>query len=1000
MAGKGVGAAVRVAMRRLQHSRVPDADLLARYADDRNEAAFAELVRRHSGMVHGVARRLLANEQDAEDVCQAVFLLLSRKAASLGRSSVAGWLCRAARLTALNARKTRSRRNRKEASAPPPQTKSPAPLDQMTANELVAVLDEELARLADRYRGPLVLCYLEGLSRDEAARCLGVSTPTLNVQLERGRDRLQALLIKRGINIGVALLAVLVAPAAAVAQHRIVELVLSAAAGGVVPPAIAALIQGGTAMAKVKLMVALVLITGALATVGAVGFGAKAAAPVPSASAKAPADDKQPQQSKPAPRGPTPPNRVADKPKETSPVEDAKTVTVEGRVLGPDGKPKASAQLWLVGEDEKPTDLGTTGVDGRFSVTIPGKRTGKGWPRYLVARAKAAGMDFLFLGEWKTGEPVELRLVKDNVIRGQVVNTEGKPVPGVRVFLEDLDVHIDNTLDTCLAAYLRLLNGGRGLAELKFMRLGREAPFGTTTDADGRFILHGVGAERTARLHFHGGGIADTTVWIANRAGFQPEPYNKAYRDHFITANQRQDQPWMSYWMLAGPDVKVVATAEKVIRGVVQDTDTGKGQPGLVVQLTGDSDIANPPYYLKAKSDGEGRYEIRGARKAKSYRLQVAGDATTGYTPTQMWADDTTGYQPVVVDLKVKKGVIITGKVIDRATGQPIRGWATAAVLKDNPFAKDYSEISSPTPAPAVARSEGMDADGTFRLVTIPGPVLLMGGADFQQLDSIFEALKFAPAAPDPKYPQYFSGGANATNEFGPQYLGLGGQPGSIDGNFCKVLKIKPGVPLVKQDIVLERAGVLTMNIQDAEGRSHTGAWAGGLSPRQYVSLRLDKDSCPVYRLKSGKARLVVFCDPARKQARALTLKGDEKGPLVVKLDPAGALKGRLIDASDKPLAGIEVDVRYRDEEAAQIEWAIHGQKPVVTDADGRFTFDALVPGLKLELQFRRGEHRLTYEAKPDPATIEVKAGECLDLGPKKLKLMPYKSPFSQTKGD
>src|SRR5262249_40870109 len=141
------------------------------------------------------------------------------------------------------------------------------------------------------------------------------------------------------------------------------------------------------------------------------------------------------------PQGPTPPNPVGDKPEDTPPLKDAKTVTVQGRVLGLDGKPKASAELWLVGEDEKPTNLGTTGMDGRFSVTIPGKRTGSAWSRYLVARAEAAGMDFLVLGGWKTGQPVELRLVKDNGIRGQVVNTEGKPIPGVHVFLEEINVH-------------------------------------------------------------------------------------------------------------------------------------------------------------------------------------------------------------------------------------------------------------------------------------------------------------------------------------------------------------------------------------------------------------------------------------------------------------------------------------------------------------------------------------------------------------------------------
>jgi hypothetical protein len=202
--------------------------------------------------------------------------------------------------------------------------------------------------------------------------------------------------------------------------------------------------------------------------------------------------------------------------------------------------PKAGVQLLLIGENGKPADLGVSGEDGRFSVTVAGTpaRTTYTGP-YLVARADADGLDFVSLAGWKAEKPVELRLVKDNVIRGRVVSTEGKPIGGVRVFPEDITVHIDNTLDTFLAAYLRFLAGGIGTADLKTLRLGREAPFGETTDADGRFALHGLGTERTVRLRFFGGGIADSTTWVANRPGFEPERYNKAVRDHYVTANKK-----------------------------------------------------------------------------------------------------------------------------------------------------------------------------------------------------------------------------------------------------------------------------------------------------------------------------------------------------------------------------------------------------------------------------------------------------------------------------
>jgi uncharacterized protein (TIGR03067 family) len=199
-------------------------------------------------------------------------------------------LCVTARLTALNARKARSRRVRTEAAVRSAPTPGPNPLDQMNAAEFLLALDEELGRLPDRYRGPLVLCCLEGLSRDEAAGRLCISTGTLNVQLERGRERLRARLSKRGIDFGALLLAVSAAPVAALAQQRIVELVRGASAGCVVPPAVAALIAGNTVMTKMKLFLATVLLVG----VGAVGFGGQDRAPTGSDSGLNPADETRP----------------------------------------------------------------------------------------------------------------------------------------------------------------------------------------------------------------------------------------------------------------------------------------------------------------------------------------------------------------------------------------------------------------------------------------------------------------------------------------------------------------------------------------------------------------------------------------------------------------------------------------------------------------------------------------------------------------------------------
>jgi hypothetical protein len=399
--------------------------------------------------------------------------------------------------------------------------------------------------------------------------------------------------------------------------------------------------------------------------------------------------------------------------------------------------------------------------------------------------------------------------------------------------------------------------------------------------------------------------------------------------------------------------------------------------------LTGYNDDHYPNYRPNARTDAEGRYEIRGVHKSKSYRLQVVSDTAMGYTPTEMWTDDTAGYRPVVADLTVRKGVIVTGKVIDRTSGQPIRGWAAAAVLPDNPFAKDYTEILEPNQTPKPARSEGMDADDTFRLVTIPGPVLLMGGPDHRLMDPL-EALKFAPPVPDAKYPQ------------GNAYLGSGRQPGPIRGNFCKVLDIKPGVPVVLRDIVLERARVIEVKCQDPEGRGLAGIWAAGVnsSPDSPEgggtrAVRVIRDTCPVYDLQPGKSRLLVFCEPDRKLAGTLIVHGEDTSPLRVKLGAAGALKGRLLDEAGKPLAGVEIEVRYQERGAAVLASAVSGNKPPVTDADGAFVVGNVIPGLKIKLAFRRGSRRLTDVTEPTRTDFMLEPGQFMELGVSTLRFLP-----------
>jgi RNA polymerase sigma factor (sigma-70 family) len=187
--------------------RPSDQDLLSRFVRDRDEAAFAALVERHAGLVLGVCRRLLRHAHDAEDACQATFLVLARRAATIRKqASLASWLHGVAFRAAANLRRTRARRSAHETALAEPPATPPA---DVTWREVQAVLDEELARLPERLRAPLVLCYLEGRTRDEAAQLLGWSPGALRGRLERGRERLRARLTRRGLALPTALLAAL-----------------------------------------------------------------------------------------------------------------------------------------------------------------------------------------------------------------------------------------------------------------------------------------------------------------------------------------------------------------------------------------------------------------------------------------------------------------------------------------------------------------------------------------------------------------------------------------------------------------------------------------------------------------------------------------------------------------------------------------------------------------------------------------------------------------------
>jgi RNA polymerase sigma factor (sigma-70 family) len=181
-----------------------DGELLERFVARREEAAFEALVRRLGPMVLRLCRRILRNHHDAEDAFQAAFIVLARKAASVRpRERVGPFVYGVAYHTALKARAQLARRRRRE--SPVDEAPEPAVKEQGSGSDLWPVLDQEVCRLAEKYRAPVVLCDLEGLTRKEAAHRLGWPEGTVSGRLSRARALLARRLTRRGVTLAAAL---------------------------------------------------------------------------------------------------------------------------------------------------------------------------------------------------------------------------------------------------------------------------------------------------------------------------------------------------------------------------------------------------------------------------------------------------------------------------------------------------------------------------------------------------------------------------------------------------------------------------------------------------------------------------------------------------------------------------------------------------------------------------------------------------------------------------
>ncbi len=748
-----------------------DGQLLVRFLGSGDDAAFAALVQRHGPMVLRACQSVLHHPEDVEDAFQATFLVLVCKARSIrAQGALEGWLRQVAHRVAVRAGAEAARRRAHERRARAGRAEEPhrAELD----DGWRLVLHEELARLSDRYRLPLVLCDLEGKTHAQAAAELGCGPATVQRRLTGARELLRSRLTRRGIALSAGTLAAVFgrAAAASVPPDWVEAAVVGArslssraarlAIGRVVATAAEALARKCMRSTALGRLTAIAAVSVTLVALGGFTWSAGAARP-----------DEPRAGRRPMPAGPS----MSSTPKKPAAGRDAdapETVTFRGRVVDPEGRPFAGATLHLAGEGLPPsafrTVRATSGPDGRFRFEVSGREfiywNDQAWGHGVSIVARAAGYACgLDDGGDASGESTVTLARDDAVITGRVVDLEGRPVAGASVRV--MEVHLSLAgpagVDEVFARALRVLNAARpvqgpygrslqaAVAEhlnaamkdeedrkewdslafpLLLNRVESEptAAFipDVTTDRDGRFRIAGIGRGRIATLQLDG-----PTIETAN---FDVRTWPGSPIHIPVNTNPRSFARWTVY----GATFEHVAGPTRPIEGVVRDRETGRPLADILVYAQRSS--ARQASTIRTITDAQGRYRLVGLPLGREGELVAApacdlsggvnwfgidprlpADRCPPYFQTEVSVPKSPGTKPVHLDIALDRGVRVTGRILDKDTGKPVTGRVAYFAFDDNPHRKDN---------PHRERGQNLhltNVNGVFRLVVPPGPGVL-----------------------------------------------------------------------------------------------------------------------------------------------------------------------------------------------------------------------------------------------------------------------------------
>ncbi|WP_171473124.1 carboxypeptidase regulatory-like domain-containing protein [Frigoriglobus tundricola] len=724
---------------------------------------------------------------------------------------------------------------------------------------------------------------------------------TLKSQLERGRKKLADAITARGYTFGTALLATAAATTTGSSVPKLNDTILAAVAGSPTDT-VAALIKGEAVNGMLrKAKYALLALLG----LGAVGLGVVAQQP----------PEPQPPAADAAPAADRPGAAPAEEP--VKPAAGVPGRTFAGKVLGADGKPVPGAKIYYCFPDRGTAEIpavparATTNPDGRFTFTL-GERdvpntaaaVGNDPLRGGFLVAKAEGRTWAWEQVHADTGDVVLTCAGDTVpVRGRIIDLQGQPIAGVRV--TPLGVAAPAKGD--FSAFMKAFERGETVGGAVRRHLPnfwhdysaiqrRPSPLlpAATTDAKGWFQLDGYAAERVVEVRLEGDAIETQDVYfVTGKPGPLPIPKRLTEADDTAGFFRREMAPQREPKVLKANGDSYVAAPGLVVTGVVRDAVSGKPVPAAVVEtyrLAGQGRFLQNTIY-RTTTDAEGRYRLGGLPLAHGSAIRVRNTGDVPLLPVVKDIPETKLFVPAGLDIALARGVWAEITTTDRATGKPVAGDVSYFVAPENPNGPKGNR--SPTET-GYDRQVNVPNDGRLRLAVIPDRPAVLA---FSAAPGLTPLSRYAMAADAVKRQESLRGAS----------------PGWAAQNYNAFADIDPkaGSDPIPVRFTLDSSRRVEGKLIGPDGKPVSGALASGLLHDWYTEplMPLRGAEFAVLGVGAEHPRLVCFSQSQSKLAGSVVVRGDEKGPLVVKLQPAASVRGRLVDDAGQPVKGARLGV-------------------------------------------------------------------------------------------